>query len=263
VSATETAAARLARLIEQADSVVALTGAGISVPSGIPDFRSPGTGLWENVNPIEVAHIDAFRRDPVRFWSFYGQRFHTLDGKRPNRAHAALVELERAGLLDAVITQNIDRLHTRAGTEKLVEVHGSISHSVCLVCGLRYELGDVRRRLHGDPEGVPRCDCGAPLKPGVVLFGEYLPVDAIALAETLAAGADLMLCIGSSLEVYPVAGLPDTTLAAGGQIAILTQGATPFDRRAAVRMGGDVVEELEAVLAALGLTTPEAPPPEL
>jgi NAD-dependent deacetylase len=246
-------AARLAELIGEADSVVALTGAGISVPSGIPDFRSPGTGLWANVNPIEVAHIDAFRRDPVRFWSFYGQRFATLEDKRPNRAHAVLVELERAGLLDAVITQNIDRLHARAGTRELVEVHGTIAHSSCLVCGVGYESADVRARLEGDPAGVPRCDCGQPLKPDVVLFGEYLPVDAVARAEELAAGADLMLCIGSSLEVYPVAQLPETTLAAGGQIAILTQGPTPLDGQAVVRMRGDVVEELETVLAALGV----------
>ena len=259
-------ATRLARLIEQADSVVALTGAGISVPSGIPDFRSPGTGLWANVNPMEVAHIDAFRRDPVRFWSFYGRRFQTLEDKRPNRAHAALVELERAGMLDAVITQNIDQLHRRAGSRELVEVHGSIAHSSCLVCGLRYELDDVRAQHEGAADGVPRCGCGAPLKPGVVLFGEYLPVEAMARAEALAAGADLMLCIGSSLEVYPVAGLPETTLAVGGQIAILTQGPTPLDHRAVVRMGGDVVDELDAVLSALGLanrtsTTEPAPPP--
>ena len=253
MTASESAAGRLAAMIEQAESVVALTGAGISVPSGIPDFRSAGTGLWTKVDPMKVAHIDAFRRDPVAFWSFYGQRFNTLDDKEPNRAHAALVELERAGLLDAVITQNIDRLHARAGTENLVEVHGSISHSICLVCGLRYELEDVRRRLSGDSEGVPRCDCGQPLKPGVVLFGEYLPVEAVARAEALAAGADLMLCIGSSLEVYPVAGLPDTTLAAGGQIAVLTQGRTPFDSRAAVRCSGDVVDELNGVIAALRL----------
>ena len=110
---------------------------------------------------MEVAHIDVFRRDPERFWSFYGQRFQTLEDKRPNRAHAALVELERAGLLDAVITQNIDRLHERAGTRSLVEVHGSIAHSSCLVCGLRYELEDVRARHEGAPDGVPRCDCGA------------------------------------------------------------------------------------------------------
>jgi NAD-dependent protein deacetylase/lipoamidase len=261
VSATETAAARLASLIGEADSVVALTGAGISVPSGIPDFRSPGTGLWSNVDPMEVAHIDAFHRDPQRFWGFYGQRFQTLEDKRPNRAHAALVELERAGLLDAVITQNIDRLHERAGTRNLVEVHGSIAHSSCLVCGLRYELEDVRFRHEGAPDGVPRCDCEQPLKPGVVLFGEYLPVDAIARAEALAAGAGLMLCIGSSLEVHPVAQLPETTLSNGGQIAILTQSRTPFDHHAAVRMDGDVVDELGAVLAALGLAIPEEPPP--
>ncbi len=261
-AAGESSSGRLARLIEQADTVVALTGAGISVPSGIPDFRSPGTGLWTDVDPMKVAHIDAFRRDPVSFWSFYGQRFNTLDDKEPNPAHAALVELERAGLLDAVITQNIDRLHARAGTENLVEVHGSIARSICLVCRAEYELEDVRRRLGGDPDGVPRCDCGQPLKPGVVLFGEYLPVEAITRAEALAAAADLMLCIGSSLEVYPVAGLPETTLAAGGRIAILTQGPTPFDRRATVRMSGDVVEELRAVLAALELPTGPAPPPE-
>ncbi len=259
VNGPDSAAGRLAALIERAGSVVALTGAGISVPSGIPDFRSPGTGLWQNVNPMKVAHIDAFRRDPVSFWSFYAQRFQTLDDKEPNPAHAALVSLERAGLLDAVITQNIDQLHARAGTENLVEVHGSIAQSVCLVCGVRYELDDVRARLERNADGVPRCDCGEALKPGVVLFGEYLPGEAFARAEALAAGAELMLCIGSSLEVYPVAGLPDTTLAAGGRIAILTQGPTPFDRRAVVRMGGDVVKDLEALLAALGLASAEAP----
>jgi len=212
---------------------------------------------------MEVAHIDAFRRDPAKFWSFYRPRFAMLGDKEPNDAHRVLAELERRDLLDAVITQNIDRLHARAGSQNLVEVHGSISHSDCLVCGLRYELEDVRRRLEGDAEAVPRCDCGAPLKPGVVLFGEYLPVEAMARAEGLAAGADLMLCIGSSLEVHPVAGLPETTLAVGGQIAILTQGPTPLDPRAVVRMGGDVVAELEALLGALGLPTDPASPPGL
>jgi len=262
MSATNTAAAQLASLIGEADSVVALTGAGISVPSGIPDFRSPGTGLWANVDPMEIAHIDAFHRDPRRFWSFYGERFQSLEDKRPNRAHAALVELERSGLLHAVITQNIDRLHARAGTRSLVEVHGSIAHASCLVCGVRYESGIVRARHEGAPDRVPRCDCGEPLKPGVVLFGEFLPDEAIGRAETLAAGADLMLCIGSSLEVYPVAELPETTLSRGGKIAILTQGRTPLDRHAAVRMEGDVIDELEAVLAALGLAIPEPPPVE-
>jgi len=251
VGATTDEAARLAELIRAARSVVALTGAGISVPSGIPDFRSPGTGLWENVDPMEVAHIDVFRRDPERFWHFYGTRFETLEDKQPNPAHVALAAMEEAGLLQAVITQNIDRLHARAGSRELIEVHGSIASSSCLVCGLRYGLGAMRDRHLGDESGVPRCDCGAPLKPDVVLFGELLPVAEIERAQQLALGADLMLCIGSSLEVFPVAQLPELTLEGGGQLAILTKGPTPFDRHAAVRMRGDVVEDLEALLRAL------------
>lgn len=249
---------RLAELIDRADTVVALTGAGISVPSGIPDFRSPGTGLWANVDPMEVAHIDVFRRDPSRFWQFYGQRFQTLEDKRPNRAHQILAELEQAGRLAAVITQNIDRLHARAGTRRLIEVHGSIAHSSCLSCRATYELADVRARHERATDQVPRCDCGEPLKPDVVLFGELLPAAAIAEAEALATQADLMLCIGSSLEVYPVAQLPADTLAAGGRLAILTQGRTPYDRRAAVRLAGDVVQELEAVAAELRLQRPSS-----
>jgi NAD-dependent deacetylase len=253
VSAVGTAADRVAELIRDSHSVIALTGAGVSVPSGIPDFRSPGTGLWTNVDPMEVAHIDVFRRDPERFWHFYGDRFQTLRDKQPNGAHVALAKLEAAGRLQAVITQNIDRLHARAGTRELVEVHGTIDHSSCLACRAAYPLDEVRARQRLDPAGIPRCDCGEPLKPGVVLFGEYLPAPALARAEALAAGADLMLCIGSSLEVYPVAQLPAITLAGGGQIAILTKGATPFDGRAAVRCDGDVVQELEAITGALGL----------
>jgi NAD-dependent deacetylase len=250
---TEPAAAadRLAELIRSARSVVALTGAGISVPSGIPDFRSPGTGLWEKVDPMKVAHIDAFRRDPVEFWSFYGNRFTTLRDKRPNGAHAALAELERRGHLDGVITQNIDMLHRRAGTQDLVEVHGSIATCSCPDCGAQVELEEARARLAADPEGVPRCDCGQALKPDVILFGELLNEEAMGRAIDLAAGADLLLCVGSSLEVHPVAGLPALTLRSGGRLAIVTQGPTPFDDVAMVRMDGDVVDELAAVVAAL------------
>ncbi len=239
--------AALAELVRRAASVVALTGAGISVPSGIPDFRSPGTGIWENVDPMEVAHIDAWRADPARFWSFYGDRFQMLGDKLPNGAHEALVELERRGRLDAVITQNIDRLHRKAGTAELVEVHGSIASSSCLACGARFSLEEVVARL----PGVPACDCGRPLKPDVVLFGEFLPAAALARANELAAGADLLLCIGSSLEVHPVAGLPALTLGGGGRVAIVTTGPTPYDDEAVLKLDGDVVEELAAVRAAL------------
>jgi NAD-dependent deacetylase len=254
MSAIATGTERLAAMIRDAGSVVALTGAGISVPSGIPDFRTPGTGLWANVDPMEVAHIDILRHDPERFWRFYGDRFQTLEDKRPNDAHRALARLERAGLLEAVITQNIDRLHDRAGTRELVEVHGTIGHSSCPSCRSRYPLAEVRERCRRDGAAIPRCDCGAPLKPDVVLFGELLPATAIARAQELAAGADLLLCIGSSLEVHPVAQLPALTLAEGGRIAIVTLGATPYDARASVRCAGDVVAELTAVIALLGLS---------
>jgi NAD-dependent deacetylase len=237
---------RLAGLIRSARSVVALTGAGVSGPSGIPDFRSPGTGLWENVDPMEVAHISVWRREPERFWGFYGQRFATLEGKQPNGAHRALAELDIP-----VITQNIDGLHAAAGSRDVVEIHGSIASASCQVCGERYPLAETRRRLEAAADGVPRCDCGEPLKPDVTLFGELLDEAAMTRASTLAAGADLMLCVGSSLEVYPAAGLPELTLEAGGRIAVVTKSETPFDRFAAVRLGGDVEAELSSVVAAL------------
>jgi NAD-dependent deacetylase len=235
----------LAELIQTSGPVAVLTGAGVSVPSGIPDFRTPMTGLWANVDPMEVAHISVWRRDPERFWSFYGQRFAILDGKEPNGAHRAIAELQRRGLVSGVITQNIDGLHAVAGSDP-IEVHGSIRSASCLECGASYSLAETRAR--GE---VPRCDCGAVLKPDVVLFGELLPERAMLEASALAQTAGLMLAVGSSLEVWPVAGLPEETLSAGGKLAIVTMGETPYDRYADVKLSGDVVAELEAVVAAL------------
>ena len=252
VAAGSPEVAELAELVRGAGSVVALTGAGISVPSGIPDFRTPRTGLWETVDPMEVAHIDAFHGDPVRFWRFYGERFATLGDKQPNGAHRALVAMEQRGLLDAVITQNIDMLHRKAGTRELVEVHGSIASGSCPSCGASVPLEQVRARVQREADGVPRCaDCRAPLKPDVVLFGEMLDAPTLERARWLCEQADVLLCIGSSLEVHPVAGLPQITLAAGGAVAILTQGPTPLDGLASVRLHGDVVAELDALLGAL------------
>jgi NAD-dependent deacetylase len=200
---------------------------------------------------MEVAHIDAWRREPDRFWRFYGERFATLTDKRPNPAHRAVAELERRGLVRGVITQNVDRLHRLAGSERLIEVHGSIEWSVCMECGGKVPLGRVVELLES-ADGAPECAaCVAPLKPDVVLFGELLPEAAMAEAQALAAEADLMLCIGSSLEVYPVAALPQVTLGRGGRLALVTQGPTPYDSDAELKLAGDVVEELEAVLAAL------------
>ncbi|MGH2714708.1 MAG: SIR2 family NAD-dependent protein deacylase [Thermoleophilaceae bacterium] len=250
-TAVSASAERLAQLLRDSKCTVVLTGAGVSVPSGIPDFRSPGTGLWENVDPMEVAHIDAWRRDPDRFWGFYGDRFVSLFDKQPNDAHLALAELERRGLVKAVITQNVDRLHRRAGSERVVEVHGSIEHSVCLECRGKLSLERVMEQLRAG-HGAPECPaCVAPLKPDVVLFGELLPERAMAEAHDLALEADLMVCVGSSLEVYPVAGLPAMTRGGGGRLALVTQGPTPYDADAEVKLDGDVVEDLRAVLAAL------------
>jgi NAD-dependent deacetylase len=241
---------RLAELVRRSNRTVALTGAGISVPSGIPDFRSPGTGLWENVDPMEVAHIDVFRRDPTRFWSYYRPRLGMLDDKQPNDAHRALAELEARGMLEAVITQNIDRLHRKAGSKRVIEVHGTTETGSCLACSASYPLAEVEGLF--DADGVARCDqCDGPVKPDVVLFGELLPEAAMEEASELAARAELLLCVGSSLEVYPVASLPGMTTAAGGTLAIITKGSTPYDADAAVRLDGDVVDELGALLDAV------------
>jgi NAD-dependent deacetylase len=243
-------AERLAELIADAGSVVALTGAGVSVPSGIPDFRTPETGLWANVDPMEVAHIEVFERDPARFWSYYRPRFNTLGDKRPNPAHEALAELERRGKLDGVITQNIDRLHRAAGTQNVIEIHGSIATSSCMACSASFGLEEVDALFDGN--GVAVCSaCDGPVKPDVVLFGEMLPEGAMEKATRLAEGADLMLCVGSSLAVFPAAGLPRLTLESGGQLAIVTKGATPYDGAAEVKLDGEVDEELDAALAAL------------
>lgn len=230
---------------------VVLTGAGISVPSGIPDFRTPVTGLWENVDPMQIAHIDVWRQDPERFWAFYAQRFHLLGPAEPNAAHRAVAELQRRGLIGPIITQNIDRLHAKAGAEEIIEMHGSISHGQCLACGARVGYDPLTARIGAAPDGIPRCDCGAPLKPGVVLFGEMLDPDAIDRALEACHSADVMLAIGSSLEVHPVAGLPAIVLERGGDLVLVTQGPTPYDAVAAERLGGDVVGELAGVLAAL------------
>jgi NAD-dependent deacetylase len=250
--ATETsAAARLAELLREAERAVVLTGAGVSVPSGIPDFRTPGKGIWEKVDPMEVAHIDAFRRSPDRFWQFYSNRFASLVDKRPNPAHEAIAELERRGIVRGVITQNVDRLHRMAGSENVIEVHGSIDRCVCPECGCHVPLDEVLELIAKAP-GAPECRaCIQALKPDVVLFGELLPAEAMAQAHALAQEADLMVCVGSSLEVFPVATLPAVTLEAGGRLAIVTQGPTAYDGEAAVKLSGDVADELQAVLAAL------------
>jgi NAD-dependent deacetylase len=211
----------LAELIRAHQPCVALTGAGVSTESGIPDFRSAG-GIWAQFDPYEVASTDGFRRDPERVWEFYGLRLGVLREARPNAAHLALARLEAEGFLQAIVTQNVDGLHRAAGSQDVIEVHGTIVTASCPRCGLTFDPRDLLP--------LPRCaDCGTILKPDVVMFGELLPVDAIERATRLAQKAALLLIVGSSLQVHPVAGLPDETLHAGGKLAIVNREPTPYD----------------------------------
>ena len=246
---------RLARLIRDHQPCVALTGAGVATESGIPDFRSP-TGIWAKLDPMEYATLSAFRRDPSKVWWFYRQRIEMLTAARPNRSHYALQELESRGLLTAIVTQNIDMLHRDAGSRDVIEVHGSIGSFSCQACGQTHELERVQELLAAQDD-VPSCDrCAGVLKPDVVFFEEQLPAGAIDRASELAKSAGLLLIVGSTLEVHPVAGLPGLTVANGGRVAIINLGPTSFDRRATLKLEASAGETLGGVVDLLRRTSP-------
>jgi NAD-dependent deacetylase len=228
----------LVQLLRERQPCVVLTGAGISTESGIPDFRS-GSGIWAQYDPMEYATIDAFRRDPDKVWEFYALRVGVLADAEPNAGHLALAELERRGLVQAIVTQNIDGLHQRAGSQEVIEVHGSIRTATCLECG-------TETALERPAQECPRC--GAIMKPGVVMFGELLPDGAMERAVELARAAGLLLVVGSTLEVYPVAGLPGETLSSGGALAIVNRGPTAYDGQADVKVDGGASETLVRLL---------------
>jgi NAD-dependent protein deacetylase/lipoamidase len=235
-------AERLAELIVERQPCVVLSGAGVSTESGIPDFRS-ASGIWAQYDPMEYATIDAFRRSPEKVWNFYSERLGVLTEAEPNPAHVALAELERRGLVEAVITQNVDRLHEQAGSVNVLEVHGSLRTSSCLDCGHRESFDRVLELLP-----VPQCErCGSVLKPDVVMFGELLPEAELDRAFEAARRAALFLVVGSSLEVYPVAGLPGEALAAGAALAIVNKSATPYDSRADLKIDAPAGSTLSAV----------------
>jgi NAD-dependent deacetylase len=232
---------RLAELVESRQPCVVLTGAGISTESGIPDFRS-AQGIWKRFDPMEYAHIDAFLADPVKVWDFYGKRLDALGEAEPNDGHRALAALEERGWIEGVVTQNVDGLHARAGARELVEVHGSLRTVRCLHCGTRTPTAEVAHEL------PPRCPaCGEIPKPDVVMFGEWLPEAALRRARELAAHAGLLLVVGSSLEVHPIASLPEDTLAGGGELAIVNRGGTPWDPHATLVVDAGAGETLSAL----------------
>lgn len=230
-------------ILRQARHVVALTGAGISTPSGIPDFRSPDSGLWSRANPLEVATIYAFRQHPQQFYDWIHPLASLTLAARPNAAHLALAQMERFGPLQAVITQNIDMLHTRAGSEMVLEVHGHMREMTCLRCFDIVPSAAILEEFLATAE-TPHCSCGGVLKPNVILFGEQLPVRTLNRAKQETRRADVMLVAGSSLEVAPAGDLPLMARANGARLIIVNLGPTHADTHADVVIHGDVVEVL-------------------
>jgi len=242
----------VARLIEASQRIVAFTGAGVSTPSGIPDFRSPESGLWEREDPIAVASIYGFRREPEAFYRWVRPLARLTRDAQPNAAHMALVTLEKSGKLDSIITQNIDMLHTRAGSSVVHELHGHLREATCIECFRVYPADDLMDHFIETGE-IPRCDCQrhAILKPNVILFGEQLPYKALQGAQAAVKRTDLMIVMGSSLEVAPASDLPLIAKRSGASVVIINLQATDYDRMADVVIHADVAEALPAILQLL------------
>lgn len=231
-----------AELLRDCRQGVVLTGAGVSTPSGIPDFRSAGSGLWTRYDPYEVASLSAFRYRPEKFFAWMRPLTLQVLQASPNPAHHALAQLERTGHLKTVITQNIDGLHQRAGSQNVLEIHGSFQTLTCVNCYRKVEAtGFIEPYL--ETGEIPRCpDCHAILKPDAILFEEQLPVRTWMAAQAACQSCDLMLVAGSSLEVLPVAGLPMEALTHGASLIIVNQTPTYVDVRARAVLRGDVAE---------------------
>ncbi|WP_448591571.1 SIR2 family NAD-dependent protein deacylase [Thermoflexus hugenholtzii] len=251
--------ARAAEMIRRSRYLVALTGAGISTPSGIPDFRSEGSGLWTIYDPMEVASIWAFSRRPEAFFEWVRPLARMIREARPNPAHYALARLEAAGILKALITQNIDELHQKAGSRRVIEVHGHLREATCIRC---YRKVPAAPYLDAFLENgtIPRCEvCGGVLKPNVILFGEQLPAQAFLAAQQEARRADVFLVAGSSLEVAPAGDLPILAKEHGARLILINLSPTAADRYADLQIRGDVAEILPLLVdAVLGPAGEEA-----
>lgn len=241
----ERQAIELAEMIRESERTVVLTGAGISTESGIPDFRTPGSGLWSQVDPMEILSVTAMRRDPRRFYEFKVPLWRTLNSVAPNPAHLAVAELQRMGRVGTVVTQNIDSLHTRAGSDPVLEIHGHMRTGRCLTCDRHVPFEVLAERFESG-QCPPRCDCGGVLRPDVVLFEDMLPPD-FEKACYEASRSDLLLVVGSSLEVSPANTIPMYAR----KVAILNVGPTQWDRQAAWVCRAKAGEFLPRVVALL------------
>jgi NAD-dependent deacetylase len=238
---------RAAQMLASSKHAVALTGAGHSTPSGIPDFRSPTTGLWEKVDPMQVASLYAFQRDPQAFFDWIRPLAKQLMEAEPNAGHYALASLERAGVLKAVITQNIDELHHKAGSRFVLELHGSVRSATCTRCRKKVPSIEMWPAFVASGE-MPRCPpCGGLLKPDVVLFGEMLPVGTLLEAQSQADRCDVLLVAGSSLQIYPAAGLPMRARQHGADVILINYQPTDMDHEAAVVIQDDLAVYLPKI----------------
>ncbi len=243
------AVVRAIELLRHSKYTVALTGAGISTPSGIPDFRSPESGVWDNVDPMEVASIYAFRHNPTAFFEWIRPLANTILQAKPNAAHLALASLEANGRLQTIITQNIDLLHSKAGSKSLYELHGSMRQATCPACHTQVDGLEMWQTVANNCQ-IPLCStCGHVLKPNVILFGEMLPALTMHLAQQAAKQCDLMLVVGSSLEVSPAGDLPLLAKQAGAKLIIINFGPTHMDRQADLLFREDVAALLPQLAA--------------
>ncbi|MBN1679918.1 MAG: NAD-dependent deacylase [Anaerolineae bacterium] len=238
-------------LMQRATHVVALTGAGISTPSGIPDFRSPESGLWKQHNSSDVASIYGFRQNPERFYEWIRPLAHKIHNAVPNPAHLALAQMENQHYLNSIITQNIDMLHSRAGSRTVYELHGHLREITCIHCFQVYSAEDFIVSFL-ETNTLPRCaNCGHALKPNVILLGEQLPAQPLIAARNEARHCDVMLVIGSSLEVYPAADLPIMAHRSGASLIVVNLSETPVDSIAKAVIHADAAIVLPQLVDAL------------
>ena len=241
----------IAGLLQESRHTIALSGAGISTPSGIPDFRSENNGLWNQFDPMEVASLSAFRTHPGSFFNWFRPLANTILEAQPNPAHTALAELEDIGLLASIITQNIDGLHQKAGSRNVIEVHGSINTLTCGQCYQTIKTREVSKSYIYEGQ-IPSCpSCGGTLKPDVILFGEQMPSLPWQAAEEEIRKCDLLLVIGSSLEVNPVGKLPYDVISNGGKLIIINQQVTYIDSRADFVLRADAAQILPVIMETL------------
>jgi NAD-dependent deacetylase len=238
-------------LLRSSAYTVALTGAGISTPSGIPDFRGERNGLWRHADPLEIASIWAFHDHPERFYEWLRPLLRKTLVAQPNPAHRGLAEMEDRGALKAVITQNIDSLHQRAGSRRVLELHGHLRSVTCLNCGTTGPSGPLLAQVAAGALPPLCAGCGGLLKPDVVLFGEPLPSQAISEAQQEALSCELMLVVGTSLEVMPAADLPLLAKRRGARLVLINLTPTPLDDRADVVLRADVVTALRVLSRAV------------